>query len=81
MDTRLAITEVEILQALTVESVAPSNFKTKRELAKELNLPLNAVNSALRVLADEGRLLVEQVPRAGLDGRRRPVPAYAVLAK
>jgi DNA-binding transcriptional regulator YhcF (GntR family) len=80
MDTRLEITEAEVLEALA-GGESPSQFKTRRELAKELNLPLNTVGNALRKLQDQGRLLVAQVPRAGLDGRLRPTAAYAVLAK
>ena len=81
MDTSLGITEAEILDALMVKDDAATNFKTRRELARELNLPRNAVGDALRKLQDNGRLLVRQVPRPGLDGRMRPTPAYAVLAK
>jgi hypothetical protein len=33
---------------------------------------------ALRKLARQNRLLVYQVKRVGIDGRLRPVPAYAV---
>ena len=81
MDTSLGITSAEILDALTVKDETPANFKTLRELVKETGVPKNALQDALRNLQDEGRLLVAQVPRTGLDGRRRPVPAYAVLAK
>jgi hypothetical protein len=81
MDTRIAITENELLAALTVTTDAPDNAKTVRELVKETGLPKNRIKQALFQFQDEERLIVHQVLRVGLDGRPRPVPAYAVLAK
>jgi hypothetical protein len=78
MDTRVEITENELLAALTVTSEAPDNAKTVRELVKETGLPKNRIKQALERWQDEGCLLVYQVLRPGLDGRVRPVPAYAV---
>jgi hypothetical protein len=81
MDTRVEITENELLAALSVTEAVPSGAKTVRELVKETGLPRNRIKQALERWQDEGRLLVYQVLRPGLDGRVRPVPAYAVLAK
>lgn len=73
-----SITEAELLAAFAAATDTPSNAKTIRELVRETGLPKNRVKQALERWQDEGCLLVYQVLRPGLDGRMRPVPAYAV---
>jgi hypothetical protein len=81
MDTSLGITAAEIIDALTTSSREPEDAKTVNELVDEHGVCKTTMMEALRKLQKEQRLIVHQVMRVGIDGRRRPVPAYTVLPK
>lgn len=79
----IVITEAEILDALAAaaKGTGPKSAKTIAEMADDTRRSLPKVRTALARLKRDGRLVVHQVIREGLDGRQCRVSAYTILPK
>lgn len=79
MASRVEITQGDILEALSAAiGSAPSEARTREELAKASGLSTEKVRRALGLLAAQGRLSVFKVFRPGIDGRNIYRPGYAI---
>ena len=76
---RIAITQAELLDALSTASLEPEDAMTLRELCVEFSLAEARMRRALHALAKQSRLRAHQVTRSALDGRQAKVPAYTIL--
>lgn len=79
----IRITEAELLDALAQANVGdgPEDARTLNELIAEHKISRERMLAALHVCRAQGRLVVHQVYRESLLGRRAPVPAYTVLPR
>jgi hypothetical protein len=75
------ITEAELLDALAEANVGdgPEDARTLNELIAEHGIARDRMLAALHVCRSQGRLVVHQVSRETLLGRRTRVPAYTIL--
>lgn len=80
MDTPIAITETELLNALAdaFSDAGPSEAQTAAELVRATGLSVQRVRAALRAAQRQGRLVVHRVRRTALDGRPMLVPGYTL---
>lgn len=78
---RISITEADLLDALATASTAPEDARTVQQMAAEMGLSAWRVQSCLRALHAQGRLVMYKVPHVGIDGRRGKVPAYTIRPK
>lgn len=78
--TRIAITEGELLDALTTATrgAAPDDALTVREMAEATGASTKRVQQTLQRLQREGRLTIHHVERIRIDGLRTLVPAYTI---
>jgi hypothetical protein len=83
MDTRVSVTESELLDALalTVPGDGPEDARTVAEMVQATGIYIRRIRHALARLQQEGRLTVHQVVRRDLAGRRSVVPAYTITPK
>jgi hypothetical protein len=77
----IAITEDEVLEALAIAAPgrAPENARTTEELALAAGVSHDVVNSRIRALSREGRVMVHTVYRENVVGKRIQKPAYTIL--
>lgn len=77
----MKITESELLDALAeaTHGDGPDDARTLNELIAEHRIPRDRMLAALHVCRQQGRLVVHQVYRDTLLGRRARVPAYTIL--
>ena len=67
-----------ILEALQQQQESGDGCLTTREIARLSGLSYYSILRGLHVLQEKGTLIVEQVKRVSLTGRRVLVPAYKV---
>lgn len=83
MESRLSISETEILDALREAFSTeddPDGAHTTEELAAATGISRARIKVALRDLIRAGKAETVRVRRTSIDGRTMPVPGYRVKA-